>query len=64
MGINVSVQYNDEFIPEIILLTLCDNIGEPFQRGPLPNRKPHLHDFFLLRFVKWALSYTYRQLRP
>ena len=28
--INVSVQYNGGFLPEIILLTLCDNIGEPF----------------------------------
>ena len=27
---NVSVQYNGGFLPEIILLTLCDNIGEPF----------------------------------
>ena len=26
---NVSV-YNGGFLPEIILLTLCDNIGEPF----------------------------------
>ena len=27
---NVSVQYNGGLLPEIILLTLCDNIGEPF----------------------------------
>ena len=25
-----SVQYNDGFLPEIILLTLWDSIGEPF----------------------------------
>ena len=31
MVINVSVQYNDGFLPEIILMTLCDNIGEPFK---------------------------------
>ena len=30
-GINVSVQYNGGFLPEIILLTLCDYSGEPFQ---------------------------------
>ena len=29
MVVNVSVQYNDGFL-EIILLTLCDDIGEPF----------------------------------
>ena len=28
--INISVQYNGGFLPEIILLTLGDNIGEPF----------------------------------
>ena len=26
----VSVQYNSGFLPEIILLTVCDIIGEPF----------------------------------
>ena len=31
MVINVSVQqYNGGFLPEIILLTLCDYLGEPF----------------------------------
>ena len=30
MVINVSVQYNGGFLPEIILLTLCDYIREPF----------------------------------
>ena len=30
MAIDVSVQYNGGFLPEIILLTQCDNIGEPF----------------------------------
>ena len=30
MVINVSLQHNGAFLPEIILLTLCDNIGEPF----------------------------------
>ena len=30
MVINVSVQCNGGFLPEIILLTLCGNIGEPF----------------------------------
>ena len=25
-----SVQYNGGFLPEIMLLTLCDSIGEPF----------------------------------
>ena len=31
MVINVSVHYNGGFLTEIILLTLCDNIGEePF----------------------------------
>ena len=27
---NVGAQYNGELLPEIILLTLLDNIGEPF----------------------------------
>ena len=31
MVINVSVQYNGGLLPDIILLTLCDSIGEPFQ---------------------------------
>ena len=31
MAINVSVQYNDGLLPDIILLTVCDSIGEPFQ---------------------------------
>ena len=30
MVINVSVQCNDGLLPVIILLTLCDSIGEPF----------------------------------
>ena len=30
MVINVSVQYNGGLLPDIILLTLCDYIGEPF----------------------------------
>ena len=30
MVINVSVQYNGGFLPENMLLTLCDYIGEPF----------------------------------
>ena len=30
MVIDVSVQYNGGFLPEMILLTLCDYIGEPF----------------------------------
>ena len=30
MVINVSVQYNGGLLPDIILLTLCDSIGEPF----------------------------------
>ena len=30
MMINVSVQDNGGFLPEIILLTLCDFVGEPF----------------------------------
>ena len=30
MVVNVSIQYNDGFLPEIILLTLCDDIGKPF----------------------------------
>ena len=30
MVIGVSVQYNGGFLREIILLTLCNNIGEPF----------------------------------
>ena len=30
-GINVSGQYNVELLPDIILLTLCDYIEEPFQ---------------------------------
>ena len=29
--VNVSVQYNGGFLPEVILLSLCDNIGEHFQ---------------------------------
>ena len=28
MVIDVSVQYNGGFLPGIILLTLCDNVGE------------------------------------
>ena len=31
MVINVSVQYNGGLLLDIILLTLCDSIGEPFQ---------------------------------
>ena len=30
MVINVSVQYNGGLLPDIIVLTLCDYIGEPF----------------------------------
>ena len=30
MVINVSVQYNGGLLPDIILLTLCDCIGNPF----------------------------------
>ena len=30
MVINVSVQYNGGLLPDIILLNLCDYIGEPF----------------------------------
>ena len=30
MLINVSVQCNGGLLPDIILLTLCDSIGEPF----------------------------------
>ena len=31
MVINISVQYNGGFLPDIILLTLFDYIGEPFE---------------------------------
>ena len=31
MVFNVSVQYSGGFLPETILFTLCDNIGEPCQ---------------------------------
>ena len=31
MVINVRVQYNGGFLHDIILLTLCDYIGEPFE---------------------------------
>ena len=31
MVINVNIQYNGGFLPGIILLTLCDYIGKPFQ---------------------------------
>ena len=30
MAIIVGVQYNGEFLLDIILLALCDYIGEPF----------------------------------
>ena len=30
MVINVSVQHNGGLLPDIILLTPCDSIGEPF----------------------------------
>ena len=30
MVIDVSVQYNGGLLPDIILLTLCDYIDEPF----------------------------------
>ena len=30
MEINVSVQYNGGLLPDIILLTRCSYIGEPF----------------------------------
>ena len=33
MAINVSVQYNCGFLSEIILLTLCYNIGEANRLG-------------------------------
>ena len=29
--INVSLQYNGGLLPDIMLLTLCDSIGEPFK---------------------------------
>ena len=29
MVINVSVQYNGGFLPDVLLLTLCDYTGEP-----------------------------------
>ena len=28
--VNVSVQFNGGLLPDAILLTLCDSIGEPF----------------------------------
>ena len=31
MVINISVQYNGWLLLDIILLTLCDYIGEPFK---------------------------------
>ena len=31
MAINVSVQYNGGLLPDIILLTLCNYVREPFQ---------------------------------
>ena len=31
MVINVNVQYNGGRLPDIILLTICDYIGEPFK---------------------------------
>ena len=31
MVVNVNVQYDGGFLPEIIPLTLCDYIGEPFE---------------------------------
>ena len=31
MAINVSVPYNGGLLPDIILLTLCDYIGESFR---------------------------------
>ena len=36
MVINVSVQCNGGLLPDIILLTLCDSIGEPFLSLPKP----------------------------
>ena len=30
-SLNVSVQCNGGLLPDIILLTLCDSIGEPFK---------------------------------
>ena len=35
MVINVSVQYNGGLLPDIILLTLCDSIGEPVWGYPV-----------------------------
>ena len=29
MAINSSVEYNDGFLPDILLLTQCSTIGEP-----------------------------------
>ena len=31
MLINISVQYNGGFLSDIIVLTLCDNTGGPFE---------------------------------
>ena len=31
MAINVSVQYNGGLLPDIMMLTRCDYIGEPFR---------------------------------
>ena len=31
MAVDVGVQYNCGFLPDIILLTRCDYIGEPFK---------------------------------
>ena len=31
MVINVSVQCNGGLLPDIMMLTLCDSIGEPFE---------------------------------
>ena len=36
MVINVSVQYNGRLLPDIILLTLCDSIGEPYIQSMFP----------------------------
>ena len=36
MVINVNVQYNGGFLPEFIMLALCDNIGEPLLQPMFP----------------------------
>ena len=56
MMINVSVLDNGGFLPEIILLTLCNNIGELFQYLPCRPVAPVAQRYPCNRLTRWDVS--------